>query len=271
MVSAASYPPLQQTQGRGTHGLGDGSEGKGWATRLSGMPGTWKTYITQMTDFEKAQTPAIQLLQPLNVVDNNYTDYPDWEAQDAVAHANGYGIVDGFGSQGLSLKDKLLPPPTNHCASDWCAMFSAYNRGNPLELQQIANSDPSDTTCGGPPNYANCNPNGDSGNLNDWLPFATQQGVNILELYAVDAELAFDPCFCVLNSSNCGSSPNGSCTHGSYTALNGLDTTQQVNFFQSVGLGYQTHCNPQETSQTQTNAIGNCSYRDTINKEHGYQ
>jgi hypothetical protein len=36
MVSAASFPPLQKTQGRGTHSFGTGKEepdAKGWATR----------------------------------------------------------------------------------------------------------------------------------------------------------------------------------------------------------------------------------------------
>jgi hypothetical protein len=34
MVQAASYPPLQKTQGRGTHSSGTGTENsEGWATR----------------------------------------------------------------------------------------------------------------------------------------------------------------------------------------------------------------------------------------------
>ncbi len=40
MVQAASCPPLQRTQGRGTHGSGTGrkSETEGWATRLHNLP-----------------------------------------------------------------------------------------------------------------------------------------------------------------------------------------------------------------------------------------
>ncbi len=236
---------------------------------LSGYTtGTWKTDITEMTDFERAQRSASPVLQPLNVVNGDYANYPDYQAQDAVAHANGYGFVDGFGSQGLSLKDYLVFG-TSQCASDWCAMFSTYNRANALELQQIANSDPTDTTCGGGPTYPNCTPTGDAGDLTTWLPFAAQHGMNVLELYTVDAELAYDPCFCVLSGTNCGTGSNAGCTHGSFTALNGWTATQQHDFFQSVGLGY-TGCSP-ASGQTQTTAGGTCSYRDTINQQHEYQ
>src|SRR5579862_7719550 len=40
MISAASYPPLYKTQGRGTHSFITGREkpsAKGWATRLSNI------------------------------------------------------------------------------------------------------------------------------------------------------------------------------------------------------------------------------------------
>ncbi len=150
-------------------------------------------------------------------------------------------------------------------------MFSTYNRANSLELQQIANSDPTDEDCGGSSSgYSKCTPTGDAGDLTVWLPFAAQHGMNVLELYTVDAELAFDPCFCVLNGTSCGTGSNAGCTSGSFTALNGWTSTQQYQFFQQVGLGYQTACNPQEPSQSQTGAAGTCSYRDTINQQHAY-
>jgi len=40
VVQTASYPPLQKSQGRGTHGVFDGGEIRAWATRptLSAMP-----------------------------------------------------------------------------------------------------------------------------------------------------------------------------------------------------------------------------------------
>ena len=41
MVAEASYPPLQKTQGRGTHSSATGKNTKeGWATRPSGLTGT---------------------------------------------------------------------------------------------------------------------------------------------------------------------------------------------------------------------------------------
>ncbi len=46
-------------------------------------------HITEMTDFERAQRSASPVLQPLNVVNGDYANYPDYQAQDAVAHANG--------------------------------------------------------------------------------------------------------------------------------------------------------------------------------------
>src|SRR5712691_4698055 len=186
---------------------------------------------------------------------------------DALAHVNGYGSANGFGSQGLSLYDELQYP-IGHCASDWCSQFDqSYTAGSPLELQQVANSNPFDSDCGGA-GGPSCNNNGDSGDLREWLPFAVTRHMTVLELYAVDADLAFDPCFCALSCSggsctSCGGA-NSSCT-GSFS-LNSLTPAQQFNYFQGdgtpahsgVGLG---HC---DSSQTQSNAAGLCSYRDSI-------
>ncbi len=145
-------------------------------------------------------------------------------------------------------------------------MFNLYYaQGSPLELQQIANSDPTDQTCG--TNGGNCSPTGDSGDIRVWLPFAVGTHLNVLELYSVDADLAFDPKFCFLSGT--------SCVSGSYTALNGLSAFQQYYFFQpngttgsGVGLGNTNSC--YTGTGLQSSALGDCSYRDTINAQHGY-
>jgi hypothetical protein len=161
--------------------------------------------------------------------------------------------------------------PTNPAVGryiPWCSLFNNNSaQGSPLELQQIANSDPTDQTCG--TNGANCIPGGDSGDLRVWLPFAYQsRHLNVLELYSVDADLAFDPQFCVLVAGNCDT--------GSYTSLNGLSTGQQLKYFQpdgidpksGVGLGNTNLC--YTGTGLQTLAQGDCSYRDAINLAHGY-
>ncbi len=223
----------------------------------------WQNYITEMTNFEQSQSPAMQIFEPINVVGSNNTDYSDFEAADAIAHGNLFGSTFGFGSQGMSLLDVLNPLS---CVSNWCNSFGTYfPRGSPLELQQIANSDPTDSTCGG---GGTCTPTGDSGDLRGWLPFVVSKHATILELYSVDADLAFDPNYCVLNST-----PTPHCDTGSYGALNGLTTAQQLKFFQptvtphdgsGVGLGNGCGGNPQ------TAARGDCSYMSTINAQHGY-
>ena len=239
-------------------------------TGLPYSPTTWKNYITEMTNFEQAQSPTMLIFEPINRVDGTANDpnYPNYEAADAVKHGNTYGATLGFGSQGLSLFDKTQFTQGQSCASNWCSLFNNNSaQGSPLELQQIANSDPTDQTCG--TNGANCIPGGDSGDLRVWLPFAYQsRHLNVLELYSVDADLVFDPQFCFLVAGNCDT--------GSYTSVNGLSTAQQLKYFQpdgidpksGVGLGNTNLC--YTGPGLQTLAQGDCSYRDAINLAHGY-
>lgn len=233
---------------------------------------TWQNYITEMTNFEQAQSPPMLIFEPINRVGTDDTDYSNYEAKDAIAHGNTYGATFGFGSQGLSLYDSLQWP-LNPCASNWCVLFNTYYaQGSPLELQQIANSDPTDQNCG--TGGANCVPGGDSGDLRVWLPFAVgSRHMNVLELYSVDADLAFDPQFCVLNM---GATM---CITGSYGSLNGLSAAQQLKFFQpdatppppdksGVGLGNTNSC--YTGPGLQSSALGDCSYSTAINTAHGY-
>jgi hypothetical protein len=208
-----------------------------------------------MTNFEQAQSPTMLIFEPINRVNNNDTDYSNYQASDAIKHGNLYGATFGFGNQGLSLADQNPPPST--CASNWCNNFLAnFPQGSPLELQQIANSDAFDGTCSG-----GCNPGGESGDLRVWLPFAVTSHMNVMELYSVDADLAYDPNFCILTGSPCGA--------GSYNSLNGLTTTQQHDYFQgdgtNTGVGLGHSC----ASGTQSGANGNCDYSKYINAAHG--
>jgi hypothetical protein len=225
-------------------------------------PATWQNYITEMTDFQQSQSPTMLMIEPINLVGTDNADYPNYEAKDAIAHASVYGGRSGFGSQGLSAYDSFTSPT---CASNWCILFGDYfAQGGPLELQQIANSDPYDETCG--TLGSNCGPGLESGDLRVWLPFAVGKQMNILELYSLDAELAFDPVFCYLNS------PPTACMSGSYTSLNALTTTQQFQYFQGtiaspgVGLGYPCYTG----TGYQSSATGGCNYSTTINLQHGY-
>lgn len=72
---------------------------------------------------------------------------------------------------------------------------------------------------------------------------------------------------------------SGACGAGSYTSLNGLSSAQQLKFFQpdatppppdksGVGLGNTNSC--YTGPGLQSSALGDCSYRDTINAQHGY-
>jgi hypothetical protein len=218
----------------------------------------WQTYISDMTKFEQSQSPTMLIFEPINQVAGDNADYSNYQAMDAVSRSNGYGETFGFGSQGMSLYDEIqFNINHNPCFSNWCALFSSnFAQGSPLELQQVANSDPTDSTCG--TGGSNCLAGGDSGDLRVWLPFAvtSPRAMNVLELYAVDADLAFDPTFCVLNAGGTA------CISGSYASLNGLTAAQQLEFFQpdatagsGVGLGHVCYSG----SGAQSNALGDCS------------
>lgn len=54
MVSAASRPPLQKTQERGTHGFKRGkekSDGKGWATRAGSFLDSGRDFVESLFQF----------------------------------------------------------------------------------------------------------------------------------------------------------------------------------------------------------------------------
>jgi len=234
-------------------GRATGGEAYPYCTNiLEGLPSPntysmngWLQYFTEIDDFVQAQNPAMQILDPLNAAETPpLTSYGSAEAQIAVAHHNAKGVVNGFGSQGMRSADiSNYPQNPDTCSSDWCAMFDKYyTAGYPLELQQIDLSSPS----------ASINSDSETGDLRPLLPFAVQRHMTILELYAFDALLAYDPNYCVLPLNH------GVCGPGSIEIpITTLDPTLQGPYFQVVG------------QKGQNGATGDGSYAAAINKTEG--
>jgi len=220
---------------------------------LEALPGAnaytkagWLQYYTDIDSFIQQQNPMIQMLDPLNEAGNpSDSTYGSAEAQIAVSHQNGAGKVNGFGSQGLRATDIAnYAQSADNCTSDWCAMFdNYYTAGYPLELQQIDLSDPT----------ASLNPLSEAGDLRPLLPFAVQRHMTILELYTLDALLAYDPNYCVLTAPD-----TGVCAAGSVEIpTTDLPAGDQYAYFQLVG------------QPGQTGAKGDGSYATVINKTQG--
>ena len=190
----------------------------------------WLAYYTEIDDFVQAQKPKMQILDPLNAAGTGTTNdpkdptYGTSEAAIAMAHSNASGAVNGFGSQGLQASDITNYP---NCASDWCNMFNDnYQTNNNLELQPESLSAP----------VARSDVNSPTGDLRPLLPFAVDHHVTILEIYNLDALLAYDPNYCVLNAPD-----NGLCGSGSVEIpLIVLPPDAQEPYFQAVGQPGQT-------------------------------
>ncbi len=142
----------------------------------------------------------------------------------------------------------------NGCANSrsyWCTAFqSYYATGSPLELQQGGLSDPLDSTCV-PPfsigiNGCGYEPIGDVGDLRMWMPLEVSSRANVIELFYLDAALAFDPNYPSYNITNSGTF---------------LTAAQQTLFFNIVGQG--TTCSGGSGSGN-----GDCSYANVINQIH---
>ncbi|HYM78984.1 MAG TPA: hypothetical protein VE377_23625 [Candidatus Dormibacteraeota bacterium] len=205
----------------------------------------WLQYYTDIADFVQAQNPKMQILDPLNSAGMpSDPSYGTAEAGIAVTHHNAFGKTNGFGSQGLQSSDitNYDANPQGYCASDWCGTFNTYyQQGMPLELQQDSLSDPTHLT------------KSLTGDLRPLLPFAVERHVTIVELYDLDALLAYDPNYCVLNVPD-----NGQCALGSViipTIV--LPPQDQEPYFQAVG------------QKGQAGATGDGSYAAVINSTQG--
>jgi hypothetical protein len=235
--------------------------------KSGGSPGTsvgWIDYYKEMLQWAESQTPHMKFFAPLNQAESNDLDYGTQEAAAAATSSNGHGFIDGFGSQGLSLLDY------NNCAnasSNWCESFDLWYPGTmPLELQQLSLSDEQDENCTtqSPPPANRCAvPPGDSGDLRVWLPYAVTNHLTVLELYYLDAGLAFDPNYC---TSFTGTPPH--CGAGGYIVGTNtfLTVTLQATFMNDIGQG--SNCSP-PVSGAGGASTGNCAYATTINNAHG--
>jgi hypothetical protein len=210
----------------------------------------WLDYYEEIADFIQSQNPKMVALDPLNEagmpVDPSYGTA---EADIAVAHHNASGQVNAFGSQGLRANDQSQyeQNPPAYCASDWCGTFDTYYEAEPnLELQQRDLSDPIGVT------------SSLTGDFRPLLPFAVERHATILEIYALDALLAFDPNYCVLAVPD-----TGMCAAGSVSPAptdqppTNLGAKNQYLYFQAVGQAGQA------------GATGDGSYAAAINDAHG--
>ena len=122
------------------------------------------------------------------------------------------------------------------CIADWCNLFATtyHAFGMPLELQQLSISDPTNSSCTGgtcgPP------PNGVSGDLRLWLPFAVSNDATVFEIYYQDLGLAFDSSYCT-SSTMC------------YFPASGVTTSTEWTWYNDVGRG-NSSCPPGTTDTT---------------------
>ncbi len=187
---------------------------------------TWLASYANLYSYVSTLNPKFQITVPLNpgwtTAAPDYT-YGDAQAASAIADVNANGFRDGFGSQGLQQSDiasKIPPPP--YSAADWVNVANNYGQTGlispgtqPIEGQQIDCSDPTaiwkgtswvsgleNVSCfqlgSAPTNKSK------TGDLRVLLPYAKSKGLNFLELYNIDALLAFDPTYCVLSGASCG-------------------------------------------------------------------
>ncbi len=206
----------------------------------------WLQYYTAIDQLVQAQSPKMQILDPLNQAGSGgsaNTNYGSSEAQIAAGYKNASGLTNGIGSQGMQASDITNYNAGSSCSSDWCAEFdNYYQSGVPLELQQAGLSAP----------VAIAGTNSATGDLQPLLPFAVGRHMTILELYSLDALLAYDPNYCVLPA------VNGLCGAGSVQIpIIALPPQDQLPYFQAVG------------APGQSGATGDGSYAAAINSAQG--
>jgi hypothetical protein len=206
----------------------------------------WLQYYTDIDQFVQSQNPKMQILDPLNEAgsgSNADTSYGTDEAQTAVSFKNAAGMTNGIGSQGLQASDITNYAAGTNCTSDWCGAFNTYAKtGIPLELQQLGLSAPVQLS----------GMDDSTGDLRPLLPFAVQRQMTILELYSLDALLAYDPNYCMLPATN------GLCGPGSVQIpIITLPPQDQLPYFQAVG------------QPGQSGATGDGSYAKVINSTQG--
>ena len=155
----------------------------------AGYQTQWPAYNQRLIAFEASQHSVHQLMIGLNNFDNGNT-----LAASNVAQASAAGI--GFGQQGLMARDTSDIATNATCVpADWCRLFRQYAGKVPLEVQQLADSNPS----GAPatPGVTGTGPGSQesvsTGPLPPLLTAALSVHAQIFEVYATELLLAFDP------------------------------------------------------------------------------
>jgi len=226
-------------------------------------PYTFSNPSTWLTDYQ-TKVSYVQSLAPTMArywsIDNGTA--PDSMAAIAVSAGNGFGYINGFGSQGLSLLDTCSH---NGSAGDWCYEFtntttSYFALGMPLELQQIAISDPDVNPCTATPPQCGTPPNV-SGDLRGWLSFAIANKATVIEVYYQDLGLAFDQNYCTTTTN---------CYH-----LPVINTSPNPNtWYCEVGYGAQyggPGCSPAPGCQQPGGGLPGQCYSTAIIAAHGPQ
>jgi hypothetical protein len=135
----------------------------------------YESYMSTMMAFERSQNPSVALLTGLNHYGSTL-EGPDYVASIAAEPKYNFGI----GSQGLSLSDINNYDSGKACSSDWCKNFQLYVGQIPLELQLLADSDPT-------------NAPGGEGSIVTLLPFGLQFQTQIFEIFISDFQIGYDP------------------------------------------------------------------------------
>ena len=150
----------------------------------AGYQTEWPAYNQRLIAFEASQRSVHQLMIGI----------ADTLAASNVAQAAAAGI--GFGQQGLKARDVTDIANNATCVpSDWCHLFRKYAGKVPLEVQQLALSNPSGapatpgvtgTGPGSPESVA-------TGPLPPLLTAALSVQTQVFEVYADELLMAFDP------------------------------------------------------------------------------
>jgi len=169
----------------------------------SQVQAVWEGYINTMLQYMHSLHSPKTLQVTISPIQPSPIDLstPNLTAANAVAA----GI--GIGNQGLQRNDPMNYGQGRECkGGNWCANFAKYRGQVNLELQTTGVSDPNQTNDDlrgnqgrrfrgrGPGRQPGMGTNENrTGSLANILPFATERGVNILELYYEDWMCAFDP------------------------------------------------------------------------------
>ncbi len=271
---------------------------------------TWENWYQSVADTAVAASPLMPIMMSINASDPQAPDitFANDEAALVVSRFNGRGQAFGFGSQGLAISDmtnfSVGDCPGTSGAGDtgnnWGCMFFKYWNGAtstlyppgavptmaPLELQQIdcSNPCPTGSTCingQGGGSGDTCFQGGAPGKTQDLrtlFPWVANQFASIVELYAQDALLAFDPNYCTLPSPPIV--PTSVCRRmSSDEFFAGLSSATQLSFFQYVGLGkgasgtgscYTQYNNSYITITPEAYSTGDCSYAAALYALHGF-